>query len=113
MSPRGLDRRTSSNATNSSSSLSRSSSRSAESDYDVDLDPGARARMMNYRLNYYMFKNPEREDWIKKDEEAAPEDVDSDASSSGRGASLTRRGSTSLGKKWRKSVKLGRGMFKS
>lgn len=100
------DRRTSSGAT-SSSSLSRSSSRSVELEDPDDLDPGAKARMMNYRINYYMFRNPEREDWIKKDEEIAivgePE-LDP--------PTVTRRGSK-LGKTWKKSIKLGRGMFKA
>jgi len=98
-------RRTSSAAT-SSSSTSRSSSRSPEDELD-ELDPGAKARMMNYRLNYYMFRNPEREEWIKKDEEIAamPE-------SDPEPMEMNRRGSV-LGKTWRKSVKLGRGMFKT
>ena len=97
------DRRASSAAT-SSSSLSRSSSRSVEEDFD-DLDAGAKARMMNYRINYYMFRNPEREDWIKKDEEIA-------ALPEPEVPSVARRNSV-LGKTWRKSKKLGRGMFKA
>ena len=97
------DRRTS-GATSSSSSLSRSSSRSGDEDFD-DLDAGAKARMMNYRINCYMFRNPEREEWMKKDEEIStvpdePEPV-----------IVSRRGSK-LGNKWRRSVQLGRGMFK-
>lgn len=98
------DRRYSSGATNSSSG-SRSSTPSGELEFE-ELDPGAKARMMNYRINYYMFRNPEREDWIKKDEEIAampdePEPVN-----------IGRRGSV-LGKTWRRSMKLGRGMFKA
>lgn len=62
--------------------------------------------MMNYRISCYMFRNPERDDWMKKDEEIStmpdePEPV-----------SVGRRGSV-LGNTWRKSKKLGRGMFKA
>lgn len=62
--------------------------------------------MMNYRINCYMFRNPEREDWIKKDEEISsmPDEPEPQP--------ISRRGSV-LGKTWKKSMKLGRGMFKA
>lgn len=69
--------------------------------------------MMNYRLEYYMFRNPEREDWMKKDEEIAALPIDEDSSppfSGRRGGVL---GKTWSGKTWKKSLKLGRGMFKA
>lgn len=99
------DRRSSS-GTASSASASRSSSRSGVEDEDEESDPGARARMMNRRLNHYMFRNPEREDWIKKDEEIAAEPVPETAV-------IGRRRGSLIGRKWRKSVQLGRGMFKA
>lgn len=64
---------------------------------------------MNYRLEYYMFRNPEREDWMKKDEEMAAMSEESEGPAP---VGVGRRGSV-LGKTWKKSIKLGRGMFKA
>lgn len=85
-------------------SLSPVGSRDADFETLDELDPGAKAKMMNYRINCYLYRNPDREAWMKKDEEvitAPGEDT----------STVSRRGSL-IGKKWRKSVRLGRGMFK-
>lgn len=102
-SPASTRRRTSSAAT-SVLSLSPVGSRDADFETLDELDPGAKAKMMNYRINCYLYRNPDREAWMKKDEEvitAPGEDT----------STVSRRGSL-IGKKWRKSVRLGRGMFK-
>ncbi|KAJ9631630.1 hypothetical protein H2203_000029 [Taxawa tesnikishii (nom. ined.)] len=101
-----------SSATNSSGSLSRSSSRSSDDEDEIDVSRADRNRTMNRRLNIYLSTTPNK--ILKREEGGICEEPGSILSpdSDGFDSDGLRRASSALGKKWRKSVRLSKGIFK-
>ena len=101
----GDQRSRTSSVSNGSTSPTRSSSFGSDSG-NVDVERGERARMMNRRLETYMLMNPGNLRG-KAEEKERTSDDDTVAETT----SLARSGS-GLGRRWKKSMKISRSIFK-